>query len=129
MLLGTYEPGYAGTGRIALPKKIRDELSGNRIVITTGFENCLTGFDEKTWNDVVLPELERPFFSDEEARRMRRKMCVNAVIVQIDSQGRIVMPETMLAYARIVKLVTVIGAGDHFEIWDKAAWSEYAKGL
>lgn len=129
MLLGTYEPGYSGTGRVALPKKIRDELSGNRIVITTGFEACLTGFDEKTWNDVVKPELEKPFFSDEEARRMRRKMCVNAMIVQIDSQGRIVLPDNMLSYAHIEKTITVIGAGDHFEIWDSAAWRDYAKGL
>lgn len=129
MLLGTYEPSYLGKGRVALPKKIRGEVPGERVILTVGFESCIVGFDEKTWNEVVRPELEKPFFSDEEARRMRRKMCVHAMVVPIDKQGRIIIPESMLSFAQIKNAVTIIGAGDHFEIWETNSWNTYAKQL
>lgn len=129
MFLGTYEPSLLGKGRIALSKKIRNEVTGERIVLTVGFEEAIFGFDESTWEKVVRPELEKPLFSDKEARRMRRKMCVHATVVNLDSQGRCVIPKDMLSFAGIKDKVTLIGAGDHFEIWESEKWREYAKSL
>ena len=129
MQLGTYEPKLLEKGRVALPKKIRDEITGTTVVLTIGFETCVFGFDEKTWEAVILPELSKPFFSDVQARKMRRKMCVNAMKVQIDSQGRIIVPDYMRAFAHILDTIVAIGAGDHFEIWDKALWQKYEKDL
>lgn len=125
MFLGTYQPNLIGKGRMALPKKIRNELSGERMVLTIGFEECIFGFAERNWDEVIKPELLRPLFSDEAGRDLRRKMCAQATIVTLDSQGRFVIPEEMVNFAQIKEKITLIGAGDHFEIWAGEKWSQY----
>jgi len=125
MFLGTYQPNLVGKGRIALPKKIRNEISGERIVLTVGFEKCILGFSEKGWEETISPELSQPLFSDPKSRDLRRKMCAEAEVVNLDSQGRFVIPEKMLAYAGIKNELTIIGAGDHFEIWETKNWENY----
>jgi len=125
MFLGTYKPNLIGKGRVALPKKIRNELGAERMVLTVGFDKCIFGFNEKSWEEIIKPELSRPLFSDPEGRRLRRKMCREAMVVNLDAQGRFVIPEAMLKYAQLKKNLTIIGAGDHFEIWDQSLWKEY----
>ena len=125
MFLGTFEPNLMDKGRIALPKKIRQELSEERMVLTIGFEKCIFGFKNKDWEMVTQAELNRPLFSDKEGRDLRRKMCAEAVNVELDSQGRFVVPEAMVNFADITNKIVVIGAGDHFEIWNKKQWEDY----
>lgn len=129
MFLGTYEPSVLEKRRVVLPKKIRSEIQGDRVVLTIGFENCIFGFAEKAWEEVVRPELDKPFFSDANARQMRRKLGMNASLVTLDSQGRVVVPEHMMSYAGIANEIIMIGAGDHFELWNKKAWEEYSKNI
>lgn len=125
MFLGTFEPNLMEKGRIALPKKIREELGSESVVLTIGFEKCIFGFAERIWEEVTKPELTRPLFSDKEGRDLRRKMCAEAVNMELDTQGRCVLPLRMTDFAKIAVKVVVIGAGDHFEIWDKDTWEEY----
>ncbi len=125
MFLGSFEPNLMDKGRIALPKKIREELGGSRLILTIGFEDCILGFTEKMWEEVTRSELERPLFSDKAGRDLRRKMYSEAINVELDSQGRCVIPKSMLDYAQISSALIVIGAGDHFEIWSKVIWEEY----
>lgn len=125
MFLGSFEPNLMDKGRIALPKKIREELGSSRLILTIGFEKCIFGFTEKMWEEVTKPELERPLFSDKEGRDLRRKMYSEAVNIELDSQGRCVIPKGMLDFADVVDQLVVIGAGDHFEIWSKKHWEEY----
>lgn len=125
MFLGTFEPNLLEKGRIALPKKIREELGAGRMILTIGFEECIFGFGERVWDDVTKPELTRPLFSDKEGRDLRRKMCAQAVHVELDAQGRCVLPSQMLEFAGISQGLVIIGAGDHFEIWSKQKWQEY----
>lgn len=116
-------------GRIALPKKIRNELAGERVILTVGFEKCIFGFNERSWEEIVKPEMERPLFSDVEGRNLRRKMCMEATVISLDAQGRFVIPEVMLEYAGIRNDLVIVGAGDHFEIWDYKQWELYRQGL
>lgn len=125
MLLGNFEPNLMDKDRIALPKKIREELGSSKLVLTIGFEDCIFGFTEKIWNEVTKMELNRPLFSDKVGRDLRRKMCAEAVNIELDSQGRFIIPESMLEYADIKDRLVVIGAGDHFEIWGKEKWEKY----
>lgn len=129
MFLGTYEPNLIGKGRIALPKKVRNEVTGERIILTIGFDKCIFGFNEKEWEKTVSPELSRPLFSDIEGRELRRKMCMEATVINLDSQGRLVIPDKMMEYADIKEALVVIGAGDHFEIWDLGVWKDYSKSI
>lgn len=129
MFLGTYQPKLIGRRRIALPKKIRTEIKTRKIVLTIGFEKCIFGFNEKDWEEIIRPELSRPFFSDAEGRGLRRKMCMEAMVVKLGAQGRFVIPEAMMKYAGIKNELTLVGAGDHFEIWDRKEWRAYRARL
>lgn len=129
MFLGSFEPNLMDKGRVALPKKIREELGRQRLVLTVGFEECIFGFTEKKWEEVTKFELDKPLFSDREGRDLRRKMCSEAVNVELDSQGRFIIPEGMKNFAKIDQGLSIIGAGDHFEIWSKEIWEEYRMKL
>jgi len=109
---------------MALPVKLRKEIAGKRMVLAIGFEDCILGFEEKKWEEVTAVDLSRPL-SDAEGRALRRKMCMNAVAITLDSQGRFVIPEMMAKSAGIKDDLTLIGAGDHFEIWDSKSWQAY----
>ncbi|MBI5465524.1 division/cell wall cluster transcriptional repressor MraZ [Candidatus Gottesmanbacteria bacterium] len=129
MLLGTYEPNLIGKNRIALPSRLRKEISGDRLVLTVGFEECIFGFAEKKWEEVTAQDLARPLFSDQIGRDLRRKMCARAVVVELDSQGRFVIPESLTDEGELKEKITIIGAGDHFEIWEAKKWEEYSAEL
>lgn len=124
MLLGTYYPTLIGRNRLALPVKLRKEITGNQLILSVGLETCIFGFEEKRWETVTAADLARPI-SDAIGRDLRRKLCINAERIALDSQGRFVIPETMMEYAGIKNEVTLIGAGDHFEIWDSQTWKQY----
>ena len=128
MFLGTYQPNLIGKARIALPKKIRNELAGERIVLTIGFEKCVFGFEEKKWIEATASDLARPL-SDELGRNLRRKMFSQAQVINLDSQGRFVIPQELLKFAGIKESLVLIGAGDHFEIWNEPTWNEYQKKI
>ena len=128
MYLGTYEPNLIGEKRLALPKEIRNELAGDQVVLTSGFEECIFGFSKKEWEQTIQPELAKPI-SDVGGREIRRRMFADAAIVDLDMQGRFVLTENLIRYAKITSGLTVIGAGDHFEIWDSRKWQEYHEKL
>lgn len=123
MLLGTYRPTLIGKNRIALPMKLRKEIAGKELVLAIGFDDCILGFEEKKWAEVTAADLSRPL-TDKNGRNLRRKMCTNAEKIILDSQSRFVIPEIMMKYAGIKDELTIIGAGDHFEIWETSKWQE-----
>ena len=92
--------------------------------MTIGFEKCILGFEEKKWEEVTAADLARPI-SDSEGRELRRKMFAEATVVDLGVQGRFVIPEVMAKYAGIKDEVNLIGAGDHFEIWEPVSWQKY----
>lgn len=116
-------------GRIALPKKIRNELGGQRVVLTVGFDDCIFGFAEKAWEGITSVELSRPLFSDAQGRDLRRKMFAAAQVIELDSQGRFILPENMTKMTEIKNEVTIIGAGDHFEIWGTSKWVKHLESI
>ena len=128
MLLGTYKPTLIGKNRLLLPIRLRKEIMGSKLVLSVGFEDCILGFEEKKWEEVTAADLSRPL-SDAKGRDLRRKMCMDAITINLDSQGRFVIPETMAEYASVEENITVIGAGDHFEIWNSKIWEDYQKKL
>ena len=128
MFLGSYKPSFdAKTRRIALPKKLREELKSNEIVILPGFENCIFGFDTKSWNLEAKRQLSQPL-TEKGARSIRRFIFSDAQHLRLDPQGRFILPDNLLRFAKIEKPV-VIGTGDHFEIWDGKIWQREQEKL
>ena len=121
MFLGSYRPSFdLNSRRIALPKKIREYLATNEIILSFGFEKCIFGFDTQTWQKQSEKQLGQPI-TDRIARDIRRFFFVTAEHIRLDDQGRFVIPGQLLEYAE-VKNPIIIGAGDHFEIWNEATW-------
>jgi MraZ protein len=126
MFLGEYFLSFTGHGRVLLPKKIREELSSVEVVVSRGLDGCIFGFDLKNWEEQSQKQLEIPLLT-EEGRQLRRYFFSSAVKLDIDKQGRIVLPKELMEYAKINGTVALIGAGDHFEIWDEVAWHKVTK--
>lgn len=124
MFLGEYKHNLTKGNRLALPSKIRNEIKAQEIVLARGFEECILGYQKSTWEEISKAELAKPV-SEEEARRIRRQLFPGAVLVEIDQQGRIVIPKNLLGYAKIKIEAVIIGAGDHFEIWEETNWQNY----
>lgn len=128
MFLGSYRPSFdQTTRRIALPIKIRDYLATREIILSSGYEKCIFGFDPNTWKKESEKQLVSPI-TERRARNIRRFLFSSAKSVRFDSQGRFIVPIDLLEYAQIERPV-IIGAGDHFEIWDEQEWNNVQKGL
>lgn len=128
MILGEYSATLSDQSRISLPKKIREQISGTEIVLSKGFDGCIFGYQKSIWEEVVSEELHKPVTS-EEGRKIRRQMFAAAEIISFDDQGRFVLSSALKNYAFLKRDIVVIGAGDHFEVWDKNKWKDYSKGL
>ncbi len=128
--LGEYEHNLTERNRVSLPKRIRLEIEGNEVILSQGFDNCIYGFDKERWQQIANEQLAVQL-NEERGRELRRKLFASAMIAEIDVQGRIVLPERLLEWAdlngRVGEPVTIIGVGDHFEIWNKQRWEKMQK--
>jgi len=123
MFLGEYQPNITEGSRIALPKKLREQVRGDELILSRGFEKCIFVYDKEDWVAEANKQVENPI-SDSKTRDFKRYMYAGAVESTIDTQGRVVLPNSLKEYADIDKKTAVIGAGDHIEIWDLGNWKE-----
>ena len=128
MFLGEYKLNFTGKGRVILPKKLRDEVEDLQIVLSRGFERCIFGYDLKSWEKEAEKQLEISN-TDRGARYLRRYMFSASVSVELDSQGRFVIPSALLIYANVEREIVIIGAGDNFVIWNNNKWVKHLKRL
>ncbi len=128
LFLGEYDHAIDDRGRVTLPAKLRQEIDGREVVLAKGFDPCIFGFDKGSWEHEAAKHLETPV-TDEKARNLRRYLFAGAQKVEVDKLGRILLPAQLKEYATIAREVVIIGAGDHFEIWDKDKWRQHATTL
>lgn len=126
MFLGEYKTKFTGKGRVILPHKFRQELKSQQVILSRGFENCIWGFDLKDFEKEARKQLEISA-TEERARYMRRYIFASSGSVELDAQGRIIIPSALLDFASVKSEVVIIGAGDHFEIWDLKLWKKHMK--
>ncbi len=124
LFLGEFEHALDDRGRITLPRKVRTELVGSDVILSRGFDNCIFGYDRETWEKEAGRHLETSI-TDKTGRDVRRYLFAGAMSVEIDKLGRILLPTHLKEYAGVDGQVTVVGAGDHFEIWDHKRWIHY----
>ena len=128
MFLGEYQPNITEGSRIALPKKLRDQIRGEEVVLSRGFEKCIFVYDKSDWLEESQKQVENSI-AVASNRNLKRYMYASATETAIDSQGRIVIPNNLKDYAGIEKQTCVIGAGDHVEIWDSKTWEDYLEKI
>jgi MraZ protein len=123
MFLGTHLPKLDDKGRVILPAKFRDQLSAG-LVVTRGQDRCLFVYSQREFESVEA-KIRAAAITTKQGRDFRRMFLSGASEEQLDSQNRITVPVNLREYAGLGRELTVIGAGDHVEIWDTAAWNDY----
>ena len=122
MLIGEFITPIGEKNRIALPKKLRDELS-DELIVTRGYEHCLIVVDQARWLALVAEIDKNPLFSLT-VRDTKRFLLGGAYTLRLDKQGRFVVPEGLMQYAGIRESVTWVGVGNWIEIWDTGKWTQ-----
>jgi len=128
MFLGEYQPNITEGNRIALPKKLREQIVGDEVILSKGFEKCVFLYDRGDWTQEWQKQVDNPI-TELKTRELKRYVFSGAVDTNIDEQGRFVVPQSLRGYAGLEKSVVVIGAGDHIELWDSALWVEHLKKI
>ena len=123
MFLGTHTPRLDDKGRLFLPAKFRDELSGG-VVITKGQEHCLYVFTRAAFA-AKAEELQSAPLSNRTARDYSRMFFSSASDELPDKTGRVTIPAPLRQYAGLDRDCAVIGANTRLEIWDAATWATY----
>ena len=125
MFFGHYEHSLDDKGRLLLPRKIKEELKENSpLYVLKGFEGCLSVYREAEFLKLTA-ECEKISFNKKNARDYLRTVLSSVIELPIDKVNRIQLPKDTLSRFHITKNVTIIGVGDHFEIWDSEAYNKY----
>ena len=123
MLIGEYTHTIDAKKRLAIPAKLRREL-GAKAVITRGLDNCLFIFPLKEWQKLVEKLSNLPF-GERNSRSFVRLILAGASEVNLDSLGRVLVPDYLKNYAQLKKNVIIAGVYNRLEIWDKTKWEMF----
>lgn len=120
MLTGNYNQTMDAKGRMTFPAKLR-EIIGEKFVVTKGIDGCLfvyslEDFEARAKKISALPLAQ--------GRNIQRNFMANAVEVEADKQGRILVPQPLREAAALTKDIVVAGVSNRCEIWDKQRWEE-----
>lgn len=129
LLIGRYEYSLDPKNRLGIPPRFREALAaekGSSLFLTSGMEGCLYLFLPSQWKRLLENDLQAFTLSDKEQERaFKRKFFSEAVEVELDSAGRILIPEYLRGHAGLRSRVLVQGAGKRAEVWDAARWKAY----
>ena len=114
----TNENAIDAKGRLFIPAKLREEL-GVSFYLAMGVDACLAIYPQETWDRFTEKFASLPMSQS----KAMRPLFANASKCELDSQGRIVVPQKLRAYANLDKDVVIIGVNDRAEIWSAETWS------
>ena len=120
MFMGEYNHTIDAKGRLIIPSKFREAL-GDEFVVTKGLDGCLFVFDGIEWS-AFEEKLKALPITNKDARQFVRFFLAGAASVEVDKQGRILVPNVLREFADLSKDVTLIGVGSRIEIWDKTRY-------
>ena len=117
MIMGEYNHTIDAKGRLIVPSKFREAL-GDTFVVTKGLDGCLFVYDNEEWQ-AFEEKLRSLPITNKEARQFARFFLAGAAEVEVDKQGRILVPNILREFAQINKEVVLIGVASRIEIWSK----------
>ncbi|MBI4093092.1 MAG: division/cell wall cluster transcriptional repressor MraZ [Candidatus Kerfeldbacteria bacterium] len=126
MFIGEYHHAIDEKGRLAVPVKFRQEI-GRKVVVTRGLDNCLFVYTQKEWG-TLAERLSKLPVAKANTRAFARLMLAGAMELEVDRQGRVILPDYLRKYAGLKKKVVLAGLLNRLELWDSAAWQKYQSG-
>ena len=125
MFIGEYNHNLDTKGRLAVPVKFRNDLKKGAVV-TKGLDGCLFLYTMSEWK-ILAEKLSKLPISQSNTRAFARLMLAGAMDVQVDKQGRVVLPDYLRKYAALKKKIIISGLYNRLEIWDENSWEKYKK--
>lgn len=121
MFMGEYDHSIDSKGRIIVPAKFRESL-GEEFVVTKGLDGCLFVYPINEWENFVSELRNLP--GNKEARQLQRYFMAGAASLEVDKQGRILIPAKLREAAGLEKDVVFVGVLSKIEIWSKDRWQD-----
>lgn len=123
MFMGEYNHTIDAKGRLIVPAKFREQL-GEAFVITNGNDGCLNIYTNEDWEAFLEKLALLP--NNRDKREIVRAFVSKANTVEVDKQGRILVPPALREHAGLEKDVVLAGVIDKIEVWDKDRWEAQA---
>ncbi len=127
MFMGEYRHSIDHKGRIAIPAKFRSKLAEG-CVITRGLDYSLFIYTHQEWSKLAKKLSQLPI-GQADARAFARLMFSGASDLELDKQGRVVIPVYLREYAGLKNEIVICGLFNRIEIWDQEKWKKYKKEL
>lgn len=116
-----------GKGRIVMPTRYRERLqldSKSAVILTIDTEEqCLLLYPLPAWEEIERKLAALPSFNPA-ARRIQRLLMGHATEMEMDNQGRILLPPMLREYAELEKRAVLVGQGKKFELWEEDHWGK-----
>lgn len=127
MFIGEYRHTFDTKNRISLPAKFRKQL-GASVIVTRGFDKCLFVYPKSAWKTEAV-KMAKHSLGNAAGRGLARLMLAGASEAEVDSAGRILVPDYLKSYAGMSVKSVIAGVSERVELWDEDAWTAYTKAL
>ncbi|MGH2809070.1 MAG: division/cell wall cluster transcriptional repressor MraZ [Actinomycetota bacterium] len=121
--MGRFRHTIDAKGRLIVPSRMRDEIAGDKVVLSWWFEDCIAIWSETGWNEIET-RLRSIGQSGRGARQIVRKVAGSAHAEEVDKQGRVNIPQTLRDEAGITREAVIVGSLTHGEIWDPVRYEQ-----
>lgn len=123
MFIGEYHHSIDDKSRMAIPAKFREDLKRGAVV-TKGLDTCLVIYPQAEWQALADKVSKLPM-SQSNSRAFSRFLLSGAMDVDLDKQGRMLLPDYLRQYAKLNRKAIVVGLHNRLEIWDEQEWQAY----
>ncbi len=131
MFIGEFTHTLDEKKRLSLPSKFRKEL-GSKVIVTYGLDNCLFMFTPSEW-EVIAAKLGNLSMGNPDSRAFNRIMLGGAIELEVDSAGRILLPDFLRDYTGLIggteKKLVFTGVYSKIEIWEEKKWKSYKENV
>jgi len=120
---GEFQHTLDAKGRVIIPSRLRENL-GDCFVVTRGLDHCIFVYPLTEW-DLMEQKLKKLPLTNKNTRAFSRLMLSGAMEVEVDGQGRVLIPQYLREHAGIERDMMIVGVGSRVEIWDEDKWKSY----
>ncbi len=113
-------------GRLAIPTRFRQQLAdccNGHVVVTVDRDHCLLLYPLPDWEEIERKLVRLPSLNPQ-ARRLQRLLIGHATELDIDGNGRVLLPQPLRDFAELEKHIVMIGQGNKFELWNEDTWNQ-----
>jgi len=123
---GTYHHRIDGKGRLPIPAAFRRVLGDAGQVVVTLLDECLAVYPPSEWARLETQLAALPAFN-KQVKALARLLASRAADCEIDVQGRVLLPSTLRAAARLDRDAVVVGVLNRFEVWSPGSWESFVR--